>query len=221
MSVSELRCPSCSAPVGAPQERWTSCRYCGATLDVGAGAQGAAAGRASAGARVRREEHHVVVIEVVGPSNAARVEGVLRAAGGAGVREVGAGAGAAGAGVSAAGAGAIAGRREVDLGDDAGRARELARALGEAGASVRLEARIVEVPLPPDVAVLLDDAGPRKVAVIHAVREHLGLGIAEAKRVVESAPCTLVEVVEARRGEALLRDLTAAGARARSRIAGG
>ena len=60
--------------------------------------------------------------------------------------------------------------------------------------------------------VELTSFGANKVAVIKAVREATGLGLKEAKDVVESAPAVLKEGVSKEEGEELKAKLEAAGA---------
>lgn len=60
--------------------------------------------------------------------------------------------------------------------------------------------------------VVLKSAGANKIAVIKAVREATGLGLKEAKEVVDGAPKTLKEAVSKDDAEALKEKLTAAGA---------
>ena len=60
--------------------------------------------------------------------------------------------------------------------------------------------------------VVLTSFGEKKVAVIKAVRGATGLGLKEAKELVESAPKALKEGVEKAEAEALKADLEAAGA---------
>ena len=60
--------------------------------------------------------------------------------------------------------------------------------------------------------VELTSFGANKVAVIKAVREVTGLGLKEAKDVVESAPAVLKEGVSKEEGEELKAKLEAAGA---------
>ncbi|PVX42682.1 LSU ribosomal protein L12P [Pasteurella langaaensis DSM 22999] len=61
--------------------------------------------------------------------------------------------------------------------------------------------------------VVLAEAGANKVAVIKAVRGATGLGLKEAKDLVESAPATLKEGVAKAEAEALKKDLEEAGAK--------
>ncbi|TLU59502.1 50S ribosomal protein L7/L12 [Thalassotalea litorea] len=60
--------------------------------------------------------------------------------------------------------------------------------------------------------VVLESFGGNKVAVIKAVRSATGLGLKEAKEVVESAPKALKEGVDKAEAEALKKDLEEAGA---------
>lgn len=60
--------------------------------------------------------------------------------------------------------------------------------------------------------VVLADAGSEKLKVIKAVREITGLGLKDAKDLVEGAPKTLKEGVSKEEAEALKAQLTEAGA---------
>ena len=60
--------------------------------------------------------------------------------------------------------------------------------------------------------VILAAAGANKVAVIKAVRGTTGLGLKEAKDLVESAPAALKEGVSKEEAEALKKELEEAGA---------
>ena len=60
--------------------------------------------------------------------------------------------------------------------------------------------------------VILASAGANKIAVIKAVREATGLGLKEAKAVVDEAPKTLKEAVSKDEAEALKAKLEEAGA---------
>lgn len=62
--------------------------------------------------------------------------------------------------------------------------------------------------------VVLKDAGATKIAVIKAVREATGLGLKEAKDLVDSAPKTVKEAVAKEEAEKIVEALTAAGATA-------
>ncbi|AIL71949.1 50S ribosomal protein L7/L12 [Vibrio vulnificus] len=60
--------------------------------------------------------------------------------------------------------------------------------------------------------VILASAGANKVAVIKAVRGATGLGLKEAKALVDGAPAALKEGVEKAEAEALKKELEEAGA---------
>ena len=60
--------------------------------------------------------------------------------------------------------------------------------------------------------VILKSAGANKVAVIKVVKEATGLGLVEAKAVVDGAPKTVKEQLPKEAAEALVEKLKAAGA---------
>ncbi|MFY2509840.1 50S ribosomal protein L7/L12 [Vibrio pectenicida] len=60
--------------------------------------------------------------------------------------------------------------------------------------------------------VILESAGGNKVAVIKAVRGATGLGLKEAKALVDGAPTALKEAIEKDEAEALKAQLEEAGA---------
>ena len=62
--------------------------------------------------------------------------------------------------------------------------------------------------------VMMTSFGDNKVSVIKAVRSITGLGLKEAKAMVESAPCAVKEGVEKAEGEDVVKQLTEAGASA-------
>ena len=62
--------------------------------------------------------------------------------------------------------------------------------------------------------VILKDFGAKKLDVIKVVRELTGLGLKEAKELVESAPKTLKEAVSKETAEDIAKQLTEAGAKA-------
>lgn len=62
--------------------------------------------------------------------------------------------------------------------------------------------------------VMLKTAGANKIAVIKAVRTATGLGLKEAKDLVESAPAKVKEAMPKADAEALVKALTDAGAEA-------
>ena len=63
-----------------------------------------------------------------------------------------------------------------------------------------------------EFTVKLKEVGANKIAVIKAVREATGLGLMEAKAMVEGAPATIKENVPAADAKALEKALTDAGA---------
>ena len=63
-----------------------------------------------------------------------------------------------------------------------------------------------------EIDVVLKSSGANKVAVIKAVRGATGLGLKEAKDLVESAPANLKEGVSKEEAEALKKELEEAGA---------
>jgi large subunit ribosomal protein L7/L12 len=60
--------------------------------------------------------------------------------------------------------------------------------------------------------VVLKDAGAQKVAVIKAVKDITGLGLGEAKAIVDGAPKTVVEKAKKEDAEAAKKALEDAGA---------
>ena len=60
--------------------------------------------------------------------------------------------------------------------------------------------------------VVLKDAGGQKIAVIKAVKEATGLGLGEAKAIVDGAPATVKEKVPKADAEAMKKALEEAGA---------
>jgi large subunit ribosomal protein L7/L12 len=62
--------------------------------------------------------------------------------------------------------------------------------------------------------VVLLEAGAQKVSVIKAVREITGLGLKEAKDLVDGAPKNVKEAVSKADGEAAVKKLVEAGAKA-------
>lgn len=63
-----------------------------------------------------------------------------------------------------------------------------------------------------EFTVVLKDAGATKIAVIKAVREITGLGLADAKALVDGAPATVKENVSKEDAAAAEEKLKAAGA---------
>ncbi len=62
--------------------------------------------------------------------------------------------------------------------------------------------------------VVLKAIGGNKIAVIKAVRELTGLGLVEAKNLVESAPATIKEAQPKETADNMVKTLTEAGAEA-------
>lgn len=60
--------------------------------------------------------------------------------------------------------------------------------------------------------VMLKDAGSQKIAVIKAVKEATGLGLGEAKAIVDGAPAAVKENVPKDEAEAMKKALEEAGA---------
>ncbi|MED5370403.1 MAG: 50S ribosomal protein L7/L12 [Myxococcota bacterium] len=60
--------------------------------------------------------------------------------------------------------------------------------------------------------VVLKDAGPNKIKVIKAVREATGLGLKDAKGLVESAPAPVKEAIDKAAAEELAAKLKDVGA---------
>jgi len=60
--------------------------------------------------------------------------------------------------------------------------------------------------------VVLKDAGAQKIAVIKAVKEITGLGLGEAKAIVDGAPGTVKEKVAKAEAEGMKKTLEEAGA---------
>ena len=65
---------------------------------------------------------------------------------------------------------------------------------------------------PSEVNVILADAGANKIAVLKLVREITGLGLKEAKEVVDNAPKALKEGVSKEDAEAIKAQLEEVGA---------
>ena len=61
--------------------------------------------------------------------------------------------------------------------------------------------------------VILKGAGANKLAVIKVVKELAGLGLKEAKDLVDSAPKVIKEAISKEEAEALKKDLEEAGAK--------
>lgn len=96
---------------------------------------------------------------------------------------------------------------EEELGVEAS-APMMAMAAPAAGAAAEPEEEKTEFD------VILKAAGDKKIAVIKAVRAATGLGLKEAKDLVESAPSEVKTALPKDEAEALKKELEAAGAEA-------
>lgn len=65
---------------------------------------------------------------------------------------------------------------------------------------------------PSEVTVTLTDIGQTKVKVIKAVREITGLGLVDAKKLVDGVPAAIKENVSPEEAESIKEKLVAAGA---------
>ncbi|MFK5883027.1 MAG: 50S ribosomal protein L7/L12 [Candidatus Izemoplasma sp.] len=65
---------------------------------------------------------------------------------------------------------------------------------------------------PTEVTVTLESCGPKKIAVIKVVRELTGLGLKEAKGVVDAAPTPIKENISPEAAEEIKAKLEEAGA---------
>ncbi len=65
---------------------------------------------------------------------------------------------------------------------------------------------------PSEVTVTLTDVGGTKVAVIKAVREITGLGLVDAKKLVDATPAVIKENIAPEEAEGIKEKLMAAGA---------
>jgi large subunit ribosomal protein L7/L12 len=68
------------------------------------------------------------------------------------------------------------------------------------------------VELPTTVDVVLTSAGDRRINVIKVVRQHTGLGLKEAKELVEGAPMVVKADLERAEAEKLRKELEDQGA---------
>ncbi|MDD2376257.1 MAG: 50S ribosomal protein L7/L12 [Clostridia bacterium] len=75
-------------------------------------------------------------------------------------------------------------------------------------------ADVVKVDEKSEFDVILKDTGATKIAVIKVVREATGLGLKEAKDLVDSAPSTIKEAMPKEDAEKLVESLKVAGAMA-------
>ena len=102
-------------------------------------------------------------------------------------------------------------------------AEALAKKLRNLGATVTLLHNGIEVTLDDNDgslwSVRLDEVGSQKLEVVKAVKEETGLGLKEAKDLVDSAPCIVLENVVQERAEAFAQKLRAIGATVTVQIA--
>ena len=75
------------------------------------------------------------------------------------------------------------------------------------------QAEAVAVVEKTEFKVVLKDMGPDKIKTIQALRKVVTLGLAEAKKMVESAPITIVEAVSKEEAQKMKETLEAAGAK--------
>lgn len=99
----------------------------------------------------------------------------------------------------------------VKIGVTEDEAETIRRRLIEVGASAELR-RVAGSHSSGEYAVFLQSFGDRKIAVIKTVREHLGLGLKDAKDLVESAPTLLKAGASKKAAAALQKGLVEAGA---------
>jgi ribosomal protein L7/L12 len=200
MSVVELRCQSCHAPVDAAHAGVQKCKYCGAALFIPSSDLAAA----PVGS-LPTKEVHVVTLLRVGPSNRASMTTLLRTL----------------VGIDEATAADLVSRApcEITVCDRYDLAMHIKEEILAAGAGCEVALRVVPLtvaPLLPDVRLWLESSGTNKMAVIRAVREHMDVALADARHLVESAPCVLVAALEGNRANAFCDALIAAGATART-----
>jgi ribosomal protein L7/L12 len=85
------------------------------------------------------------------------------------------------------------------------------------GTTLALHAPAAPVPVvaPAPGSLYIEDGGPNKISVIKVIREHTGLGLKEAKDLVESAPVLVAQWDDPARMAAFRQELMKAGARTR------
>ena len=93
---------------------------------------------------------------------------------------------------------------EEEFGVSAAAPVAVVAAAGDAGAAAEEKS---------DFEVVLTDAGAEKIKVIKVVREITGLGLKEAKEVVDNAPKTIKEAASKADAEAIKAKLEEAGAK--------
>ena len=87
-----------------------------------------------------------------------------------------------------------------------------AAAVAVAGPAAGADAGAAAADEKSEYDVVLKDAGAQKIAVIKAVKEATGLGLGEAKAIVDGAPATVKEKVAKDEAEAMKKALEEAGA---------
>ena len=80
-----------------------------------------------------------------------------------------------------------------------------------AGGGGGAAAPAAEVEVQTEFAVILKEAGAKKIQVIKVVRELTGLGLKEAKDLVDGAPKPVKEGISKADAEAILKQITEAG----------
>ena len=87
-----------------------------------------------------------------------------------------------------------------------------AAAVAVAGPAAGADAGAAAADEKSEYDIVLKDAGAQKIAVIKAVKEATGLGLGEAKAIVDGAPATVKEKVAKDDAEAMKKALEEAGA---------
>jgi large subunit ribosomal protein L7/L12 len=82
------------------------------------------------------------------------------------------------------------------------------------GGGVVVAAAAAAVEEPTEFKVILTDIGANKINVIKEIRAITGLGLKEAKELVDGAPSTVKEGIEKAEAEDIKKKLEAAGAKA-------
>ena len=82
------------------------------------------------------------------------------------------------------------------------------------GGGVVVAAAAAAVEEPTEFKVILTDIGANKINVIKDIRAITGLGLKEAKELVDGAPSTVKEGIEKAEAEDIKKKLEAAGAKA-------
>ncbi len=79
-------------------------------------------------------------------------------------------------------------------------------------AAAPVAAAVAEVEEPTEFNVILKDFGAQKIGVIKVVKDVAGLGLKEAKDLVDKAPCTVKEALSKEEAGKFKEALEAAGA---------